>query len=214
MLVEHETFDIVVTLRNPYVFDLELSSLTLSTTGVRIETKTIPVIIPSNSFHPVTVTATPRESGVLTIRGCVVQAPGGVSQEFVLPLSTDEEEQKQLRRRSARECEVGRSKYAGLESRPWSRDVKRASGTVQTTQKPAKYLQCKVVPEQPLLRIRRTSLTHGAVMLYNGETYVAMLYVEFKSANLCPLEPRFALLWKMSRICQLILSASRSTILL
>jgi hypothetical protein len=33
-------------------------------------------------------------------------------------------------------------------------------------------LECKVVPEQPLLRIRRTSLTHGAVMLYNGEMLV------------------------------------------
>jgi hypothetical protein len=32
------------------------------------------------------------------------------------------------------------------------------------------FVELKVVPEQPLLRIRRTSLTHGAVMLYEGET--------------------------------------------
>lgn len=32
-----------------------------------------------------------------------------------------------------------------------------------------RYLACKVVPEQPLIRIRSTSLTHGALMLYDGE---------------------------------------------
>lgn len=170
MLVENEIFEILVTLRNPYVFDLELSSMSLSTAGVKIESKPIPVTIPANSFHPVTITAKPLEPGTLVLRGCVAQAPGGVAQEFVLPLSTDEEEQKQLRRRSTRECEVGRSKYSGLESRPWSKEVKRSSQVVQSTQKSVRYLQCKVVPEQPLLRIRRTSLTHGAVMLYNGET--------------------------------------------
>ena len=32
-----------------------------------------------------------------------------------------------------------------------------------------RYLEVRVVPEQPSLRIRRTSLTNGAVMLYDGE---------------------------------------------
>lgn len=34
-----------------------------------------------------------------------------------------------------------------------------------------KYLQCKVLPCQPLLAIRSTSLTHGAMMLYDGERW-------------------------------------------
>lgn len=179
MLVENEDFEIVVTLQNPYVFDLEISNLSLSTSGVQIHFKTIPVIVPANSFHPVTIAAKPVESGILTVRGCIAQAPGGLPQEFLLPLSTEDEEQKQLRRRSTRECEVGRSKYAGLESRSWSRDEKRVSTPVPPSQKPPRYLQCKVVPEQPLLRIRRTSLTHGAVMLYNGETCVFLDLVRF-----------------------------------
>lgn len=128
------------------------------------------MIIPSNSFHPVTITAKPLEAGLLTIRGVVVQAPGGIPKEFVLPLSTDEEEEKRSRRRSAIECEVGRSKHSGLASRPWKKGGKRSSGVAGQSKGPVRYLQCKVVPEQPLLRIRRTSLTHGAVMLYNGES--------------------------------------------
>lgn len=129
------------------------------------------MIVPANSFHPVTITAKPLEAGVLTIRGCIVQAPGGVPKEFVLPLSTDEEEEKRARRRSAIECEVGRSKRAGLASRPWEKAGKRLNGATSQSTQTLRFLQVKVVLEQPLLRIRRTSLTHGAVMLYNGETY-------------------------------------------
>ena len=110
------------------------------------------------------------EAGALSIRGCIVQAPGGAPREFLLPASTEEEETKRSRRRSAIECEAGRSKRTGLESRPWEKRMTRSSiatstrGGVQS-----RFVECKVVPEQPLLRIRRTSLTHGALMLYNGE---------------------------------------------
>ncbi|KAI0818742.1 transport protein Trs120 or TRAPPC9 TRAPP II complex subunit-domain-containing protein [Irpex lacteus] len=169
LLVQNETFEVVITLRNPFVFDLELSSLSLSTTGVAVETKPLALIVPANSYHPVTITAHPLSAGQLTIRGCIVQAPGGASREFLLPLATPDEDTRQERRRSAMVCESGRSKYFGLEARPWERKDKRVSVGAGASQKEVRFLVCKVVPEQPLLRIRRTSLTHGAVMLYNGE---------------------------------------------
>ena len=142
-----------------------------STSGVTIESEAVPVVIPANTYHPVTMTGKAVEPGTLTIRGCVVRAPGGLPREFVLPLSTEEEEETRSRRRSAIEDEVGRAKYAGLESRPWKRMSNRDSKQV-SKKAPFRFLECKVVPEQPLLRIRRTSLTHAAVMLYNGETSV------------------------------------------
>ncbi|KAI0093921.1 TRAPP II complex [Irpex rosettiformis] len=180
LLVQKEAFDVVITLRNPFVFDLELSSLSLSTTGVAIETKPLALIVPANSFHPVTITALPLESGQLTIRGCVVQAPGGASKEFLLPLATPDEEARQERRHSTMACENGRSKYFGLEARPWERPNHRTS--VYTQKADIKFLQCKIVSEQPLLRIRRTSLTHGAVMLYNGEKSSIRITLENVSA--------------------------------
>ena len=138
---------------------------------MKIESEAVPVVIPANTYHPVTMTGKAVEPGTLTIRGCVVRAPGGLPREYILPLSTEEEEETRLRRRSAIEDEVGRAKYAGLESRPWKRMSNRDSK--QPSKKtPVRFLECKVVPEQPLLRIRRTSLTHAAVMLYNGETSV------------------------------------------
>lgn len=146
-----------------------------STSGVSFVSKAVPVMVPANSFHPVTITGRAAEAGTLTIRGCIVQAPGGVSREFVLPLATEEEEERKSNRRSAIECEVGRSKRSGLDSRAWQKSSKRASTqatTQSSTKRVVRFIECSVVPEQPLLRIRRTSLTHGAVMLYNGEMLV------------------------------------------
>lgn len=97
----------------------------------------------------------------------MVQAPGGAVREFILPAATRDEESLQERRRSSIICETGRTKRSGLDARPWEQQEKRMSIPPQKAS--PQFVQCKVVPEQPLLRIRRTSLTHGAVMLYNGE---------------------------------------------
>ncbi|KAI0341607.1 hypothetical protein BDW22DRAFT_1358429 [Trametopsis cervina] len=180
LLVQNETFELVITLRNPFVFDLELSSLSLSTTGVALETKPLALVVPANSFHPVTIAAHALTPGSLTIRGCIVQAPGGASREFLLPLSTEDEDIRRERKRSSIACESGRAKYFGLEARPTERTEKRASMSAQKVI--SQFLKCKVVAEQPLLRIRRTSLTHGAVMLYNGERSTIRLTLENVSA--------------------------------
>ena len=91
--------------------------------------------------------------------------------EFVLPLLTSQEEEILARRRSLLACESDRYKFPGL-PRNWqgARAVVQAATKVGT-----RFLECRVVPEQPLLRIRRSSVTHGAVMLYDGEKFVAFV---------------------------------------
>lgn len=107
-----------------------------------------------------------------------MQTPWGAAKEFLLPVPTDAEESLFARRQSAMKCESGRTKYWGLESRPWEKGGKRLSTLVTPLKKLPQFLECTVVPEQPLLRIRWTSLTHGAVMLYNGEECVhSFLYI-------------------------------------
>ncbi|CCM02371.1 uncharacterized protein FIBRA_04466 [Fibroporia radiculosa] len=183
ILVQNERFEVSVTLRNPFIFDLQLESIALSTSGVRIESEGMPVIIPSNSYHPVTISGRALEAGTLVIRGCTVQAPGGVPREYTLPLSSEEDDQR-LQRRTTALFEAGRSKRSGLDSRPWKRvdkQAKRQSARTTTI----RYLECNVVPEQPLLRIKRTSLTHGAVMLYDGET--STIRLTFENVSLLPI---------------------------
>ncbi|KAJ7046805.1 TRAPP II complex [Mycena alexandri] len=185
LVVQNELLEFVVALQNPYVFDLEIQALTLSTSGVPFESKPIRVVLPSTSFHVVTLTGKATETGPLVIRGCFVQAPGGTKREFTLPISTPEDEERISRRRAALECEVGRSKYAGLDCFPWEKAGKRSSAqlSASTTKTPLRFSEFTVVPEQPLLRIRRTSVTHGAVMMYNGEMSTIRVTLE----NVSPL---------------------------
>ncbi|TFK54866.1 hypothetical protein OE88DRAFT_1653405 [Heliocybe sulcata] len=183
-VARNENLEIVVTICNPFVFDMELQKVALSTSGVPFQGKEVPVVVPGNSFHPVTLTGKPTEAGMLVIRGCIVQALGGAPREFTLPLSTDEEEERRSRRRSAIDCEVGRTKYSGLMALSWEKLAKRASGSgtkgaaSSRAPPPPRFLECRIIPDQPLLRIRRISVTHGAVMMYNGETSTIRLTLE------------------------------------
>ncbi|EMD38404.1 hypothetical protein CERSUDRAFT_113560 [Gelatoporia subvermispora B] len=182
-LVQGEPFEVVITLRNPFVFDLELQSIRLSTSGVPIESESITLTVPANSYHPVKLSGKALHAGTLVIRGCVVQAPGGAPCEFTLPLATDDEEDKRGGQQNANECDMERVKRSGLDARGWEKRRSRLSGvdlgsTGQGAKPTIRHLECKVIEEQPLLRIRRTSLTHGAVMLYNGETSTIRLVLE------------------------------------
>lgn len=143
----------------------------LSTSGVAFDTKPISVTAPANSYHPVTLSGRPLEDGLLVIKGCHVQAPFGASREFLLPLATAEEEEHRTRRHSLAACESGRTKYSGLDSRPGKYGKRNSTFTSSSSGRRTipKFLECSVVPEQALLHIRWSSLTHGAVMLYNGE---------------------------------------------
>ncbi|KAJ3709992.1 TRAPP II complex [Lentinula guzmanii] len=169
-IVRNEALEFIVIVQNPYVFDLELQSLSLSTSGVPFES------------NP---TSLALAIGSLVIRGCVVQAPGGVPREFVIPLATEEEEERLTHKRSAALCEAGRFKYSGLDNFPWERKNKsRNSGLGSSrSSKTMLFLECKVIPKQPLLRIRRTTVTHGALMLYDGE----MSSIRIRFENISPL---------------------------
>ncbi|KDQ60798.1 hypothetical protein JAAARDRAFT_31778 [Jaapia argillacea MUCL 33604] len=181
MVVQGENVEFIMTFQNPYAFELDLLNLSLSVSGASFQSKPISVTIPPNSIRPVTISGKALEVGTLAIRGCLVQLPSGVLREFLLPLSTDEEEDRRSRRRSSLQCEEGRVKYSGLDAQPWvksSRRISRPGASSSLTRVSRRFLECQVVPELPLLRIKRTSLTHGAVMLYNGEKSVVRLTLE------------------------------------
>lgn len=118
------------------------------------------------------------EPGQLVIRGVKAQLSGGAMKEFLLPLSSDEDEGQAAKRKSILNCEVDRIKWSGLQARSSATalrekrlSIAKADATPsQGKGKESKFLTCKVIEEQPLLRVRRTTLSQGAVMLYEGET--------------------------------------------
>ncbi|KAL4067655.1 transport protein Trs120 or TRAPPC9 TRAPP II complex subunit-domain-containing protein [Scleroderma citrinum] len=169
VLVQGEIAELTITLHNPFVFDLELQSVSLITSGVTFECNPFSsVVIRSNSIYKLPVSGIAKESGTLVFKGCIV----------LLPICTEVEEDHQYRRRSMIMCESERTKYTGLDSLPWESGGKRFSAMRQPSKNMPRYLECVVVPEQPLLRVRWTSLTHGALMLYNGETSSIRLTLE------------------------------------
>lgn len=137
-----------------------------------MELQPLTVTIAANSFHVARVMATALESGILVIRGCIVQTQGGAPREFLLPLTTNVDDVAREKQRIAWIGELERVKESGLDARPWLRSKRMSviKARPAKVQKEISFVQCKVVPQQPLMRIRRTSLTHGAIMLYDGET--------------------------------------------
>jgi hypothetical protein len=112
---------------------------------------------------------TPLEPGMLTVRGCIVQLPNSTPKEFILPLASEAQEASLEKRRSRRLDDLVRVKASGLDAR------RRSSTPVgpPISDRKEEFLECRVVPQLPLLRVRRTSLTHGALMLYSGEWCVS-----------------------------------------
>ena len=131
------------------------------------------VIIQGNSAESVTLSGRATEAGTLFVRGCSVTLPGVERHEIPLPVLTEEEEENRFLKSIAQLNEGERVKSPSLNDRLDRR--RKHVGTVlsetgEKAARPRKYLELKIVPEQPCLRIRRTSLTNGAVMLYEGET--------------------------------------------
>ncbi|KAF9533009.1 TRAPP II complex [Crepidotus variabilis] len=180
LVVQNEMLEFVITLQNPYIFDLELQEVSLSTSGVPFDSQPMRVVIPASTLHQVVISGKATETGVLTIRGCFVQAPGGIPREYILPLYTTEEEERLARKRRVILSESCRFKYPPLERHPWTQADKHKSipNAEAAIGSAFKFLECKVVPEQPLLRIRRSSVTHGALMLYDGEKSIIRITLE------------------------------------
>ncbi|KAG8733709.1 hypothetical protein FRC11_003864 [Ceratobasidium sp. 423] len=173
-VVQNETVEFAVTLQNPFAFDLEVQSLTLSTTGAPIQTTPASLLIPANSFHVKHIACTPLETGTLVVRGCMVQLPNSTPKEFTLPLASEAQEASIEKRRSKRMDDMVRVKASGLDARRRSTLV--SEPPIQ--ERNEEFLECRVVSQLPLLRVRRTSLTQGALMLYAGECFRIRLTVE------------------------------------
>ncbi|KAK4057137.1 hypothetical protein OIO90_001632 [Microbotryomycetes sp. JL221] len=175
-LVQNEPVEAFITLQNPFLFDLEVKSLELSTSGVRFMSEAVPTVVPPGSFHSVRLRGTPLESGSLTIRGCWIQLAGCPSREFVLPVWSEEADRKR-QRQDLLDTTRERVKGHGLSAHASTKAHQNAPVD------DFKFLECLVVPEMPLLWMRSTSLTHGALMLYDGEVTTIRIALENTSPS-------------------------------
>ncbi|KAH7103873.1 TRAPP II complex [Auriculariales sp. MPI-PUGE-AT-0066] len=170
-----EPLEFIITLHNPYTFDVEVQGLSLSANGVNFDSQPVAVFMPAGSLQTARIVVTPPEPGLVMIRGCVARVPGSIRKEFLLPFLTQEEEDKRAKRHSMAILELGRCKRMGLHARGV-----RSSGdsSAPSLPAPSRFLECRIVPAPPLVKIRRTSLTRNALTLYSGESSVIRLTLE------------------------------------
>ena len=171
VLVANEQVEIFVTIRNPFAFDLHIKDLSLITSGAAFNANSTSCTIPGLAIQTVRITGMSSKPGVLQIRGVSIRLPDGSSCDILLPMMNESSRQHQHKRHSRISAEVSKYKRHGLEARfPTAIDGVRDSGQVEEPTRDENWLQCKVFAEQPLVWIKTTSLTHGTIMLYDGET--------------------------------------------
>ncbi|KWU44001.1 hypothetical protein RHOSPDRAFT_34430 [Rhodotorula sp. JG-1b] len=185
VLVQDDIAEVFVTLQNPFLFELEIAALSLSTRGARFASETISVVVPPASLQTVRMVGTPLEPGTLQIRGCSVQLAGCKSREFLLPTSksTSTEPDKTPVKVNSR---PERIKHTGLDALASRTRTAAATSKESGGEAENRFLECTVVPAQPLLWMRSTSLTHGALMLFDGET--STIRITLENASTVPVD--------------------------
>ncbi|KAL7320454.1 hypothetical protein PS15m_000343 [Mucor circinelloides] len=178
-LIKDEVCEFKVVLTNPFGFDLELSNVVLSTSGIEFSAIPTAITIPANETLALRLMGTPLETGSLIIRGCIIKITGFAEQEF---LNEKQEVKKIEQPKNSKDIvqqsiESERYKYTGLQALSKRSDPdqklseKESAGAVQQE-------SLNVIDDQPLLKIKSTSLLHGAVMLFEGEMTHLSIQVE------------------------------------
>lgn len=138
----------------------------ISTSGEPLTTSPLPLIIPALSVQTVRVAAIASTAGNLQIKGVALRLHDGSRTEVLLPVIDESEKRKQDKRKSRLSMEGGKVKRSGVDARL----SLSTYGAEAEEEGEGKWLECVIIEEQPLVWIRKTSLTHGTVMLYHGET--------------------------------------------
>lgn len=183
LLVANEQAEVFVTLQNVFAFDLEVQNLSLLTAGAPFITNPLPLILPASSVQTVRVTGMAPNAGSLEIRGVGIRLMDGSSAEFLLPVVDGAGARRDSKHRSRLQAEAAKTKQCGLDARKSLLFTHDENGLPPLPAKEEhRWLQCNVVKEQPLLWIRKTSLSHGTVMLFDGEKSVIRITLENSSS--------------------------------
>ncbi|WWD18356.1 hypothetical protein CI109_102806 [Kwoniella shandongensis] len=181
-MVANEQVDIFVTVRNPFTFDLDIQDLSILTSGVPFVTSPLPLTLPALSVQTVRVTGTAPAPGLMQVRGVSIRLTDGSYNEILLPVIDAQDKLRRDKHKSRVKREVGKVKRSGLDARFAALSVADRDAGSEGPDLKEKWLECKVVEELPLAWIKRTSLTHGTVMLYNGETSTIKITLENSSS--------------------------------
>ncbi|WVN88627.1 uncharacterized protein L203_103838 [Cryptococcus depauperatus CBS 7841] len=182
MLVSNEPIDIFVTLRNPFAFNLDIQELNVLTIGVPLITSCMPLAVPALAVHTIRLSTIASTPGTLQIRGVSIRLADGSSTDVLLPVINTEERQRRQKRYSKFKRESIKSKGSGMDARIHAINHVAAKQSLHELDGKEQWLECMIVEPLPLAWIKATSLTHGVIMLYNGESSIIHLTLENSSS--------------------------------
>ncbi|CAG8455040.1 13226_t:CDS:10 [Acaulospora morrowiae] len=169
-LVANEAAYFLVTLANPFSFDLDIQSISVSTEGVGFVPNPMVTVITANTSVTLRISGTPTEPGQLIVRGCKIKVHGCLEQEFCVYLPPNEEEIKKKEREEEYSKRIKKCGLAVLNRSNDRRDLQSADQTkAEQKEYVSEFLKVTVIVDQPLVKIKSTSLMHGAAMLFEGE---------------------------------------------
>ncbi|EPS40686.1 hypothetical protein H072_5469 [Dactylellina haptotyla CBS 200.50] len=186
LLVESEPVDFLITLQNPFDFEIQIDSVALEVTGVKFETLPASLVIGAYRQHTYVITGIPQSSGAMKMLGAKIRVYG--CKERFFPIIPDlrmipidgEDKIKQ----------VGLGSKSADQSRPKSHlsTLSNSKTAVRASQIPApnfgpdlKQLSINVIPAQPKVIITHTSLPQNAVMVLEGEKQVFTVHIKNES---------------------------------
>ncbi|ORY31418.1 TRAPP II complex [Naematelia encephala] len=132
--------------------------------------------IPASSVQTVRVAGVASSPGILTMRGVSLRLTDGSATDVLLPVIDEKDREKRDKRKSRAGIDGGKVKHFGIDAR-FAQHEASIHDQVED-----KYLECEVVVEQPWVWIKKTNMTHGTVMLYNGESSTIRLTLENSSS--------------------------------
>lgn len=164
LLIANETAVFKVSLQNPYDVDLEIDSIKLQSDGIAFNSAVQRTTIGPYRTQVLSALGTPKETGVLNILGCYIKVRGCRERRFpifVEPWAPVSEVKIKT---------IGLELPGSLESnvRPVTPTQKPAPPEARPPK--ATSLTVSVIPQQPVIIVRSSTLAQSAVMILEGET--------------------------------------------
>lgn len=166
VLVVDDEYEFVVTLQNPYEFEVEILSLKLAVEGVDFEAVQQNLILGPYRTQRFTLIGIAREPGELKISGCLVKVKG--CRERLFPVYADPWRPKPTEKVKAIGLSVpaqhsGSRPVSGISTSSDVQPFTMVADPIPTT------LSLKVVASQPVVVLSAVSLPQSSLMMLEGE---------------------------------------------
>ncbi|KAL0943860.1 hypercellular protein [Colletotrichum truncatum] len=155
-LVANEPATFKVTLQNPFDIEVDVESIRLDTTGAEFESHAESTIIGPYRTQILKVSGTPKSAGALKVTGAIIRVRGCRERRF--PIFTQPWTPQT-------ELKVKATGLPALES-------SISSGTIVGQPLKVEEVGLNVIPQQPVVIVKSTTLPQASIMVLEGERQV------------------------------------------